>query len=300
MRKLFFLLLFIPALCIGQGRFPFASTAHLGGEVENFGGKLTDGDFASDADWTFNTPWSFSANSALYTDNVGSASLIQDSIDMVSEIDSLTNYRLEFDITSTGSAGISIYGTNSNTYVGPQLYVDGGYVRFWKTDDDWQGGGLTIYASSTSTTADFTIDNIVLTERELGEEMITNGGFDANTDWVLGANWSISGGTANYTDGSSNDLSQTQGTMVAGIEASTYYRISFTIGGSPTAANFVIESTSGQEYKVSTNYTDGTYIIDFTTPASIGDGGLYFDTSSSGTVGNFTIDNISLKKWATD
>ena len=52
-----------------------------------------------------------------------------------------------------------------------------------------------------------TSDNLVLnhTYEELGSELVANGGFDTDSDWVKQAGWTISGGTANFADtGSGN------------------------------------------------------------------------------------------------
>ena len=43
---------------------------------------------------------------------------------------------------------------------------------------------------------------------KLGSELVTNGGFDTDSDWIKGTGWTISGGTANC------DGTQTGNTLI--------------------------------------------------------------------------------------
>ncbi len=61
--------------------------------------------------------------------------------------------------------------------------------------------------------------------RTLGPELVTNGGFDADTDWAKGAGWSIAGGVAIGSPGSSSLLSQDPITIVQTLE----YLVVFTV-----------------------------------------------------------------------
>jgi len=53
-------------------------------------------------------------------------------------------------------------------------------------------------------------------EPGLGSELVTNGGFDTDSDWNKNANWSISGGTANCDGTSNNDINQGLFTPILG------------------------------------------------------------------------------------
>ena len=44
--------------------------------------------------------------------------------------------------------------------------------------------------------------------KTFGSELVTNGGFDSDSDWTKGTGWSISGGTANYNDSANASLYQ--------------------------------------------------------------------------------------------
>jgi len=60
---------------------------------------------------------------------------------------------------------------------------------------------------------------------ELGAELITNGGFDDATGWVLQANWAISGGVASAS-GAGNDAIEWRN---AGLEEDAFYEVALTI-----------------------------------------------------------------------
>ena len=56
-----------------------------------------------------------------------------------------------------------------------------------------------------------------------GEELVTNGSFDTDTDWVKGNSWTIGGGTANYDA----VLSGTATYQSITLEAGKQYNIKF-------------------------------------------------------------------------
>ena len=60
----------------------------------------------------------------------------------------------------------------------------------------------------------------------LGPNLVTNGTFDADSDWTKGDGWSIAGGEAVHSTGSAGDLSQD-----INIEEDAYYRVIFDVGG---------------------------------------------------------------------
>jgi hypothetical protein len=267
-----------------------------GGGVVNM---LSNGTFDDGTDWDFTAAqWSISSQTALFSDGTSSASITQADADMNGSISTNTNYTLTFDLSSAGTANITFYNETENVnYDGPNDYTTGSQVVYFKTAADVLGAGFSIYASESSSTADFTVDNVILKERELDAELITNGTFDTDTDWTYDPSWAIGSGVATFTDGSSGDIYQTDAGMQGSIEADTYYRLTFDISAGAAVAGFSIEATSGQTYVGATTYATDSYVIDFTTPSAIGDGGIYIDCSASSTTGNYTIDNITLKKW---
>ena len=56
---------------------------------------------------------------------------------------------------------------------------------------------------------------------EEGVELITNGNFDTDSDWIKGAGWSISGGTANC-DGTTSDTIRQN----IGLVQNDFYKVS--------------------------------------------------------------------------
>lgn len=57
-------------------------------------------------------------------------------------------------------------------------------------------------------------------------DRVVNGGFDADTDWTKGANWTIAAGKASHAAGSTAALVEAVGTIVA----NEYYLVEYTIG----------------------------------------------------------------------
>jgi hypothetical protein len=129
-----------------------------------------------------------------------------------------------------------------------------------------------------------------------GSEMITDGDFPDATNWTEGANWSISSGVATYDDLGNSALSQVDGDMQSSIAISTDYRITFdiTLSGGDAAYFGIYNSTQGTAYVAFAEYGAGSHVVDFTTPGSIGPGGIAILANTAG--GGFTIDNISLKE----
>ena len=113
--------------------------------------------------------------------------------------------------------------------------------------------------------------------------LITNGGFDADSDWTKGTGWTISGGTAN-SDGTSgsNNLSQS-GILVVGEQ----YEINITI------SNYVsgnVEVSAGASPR-GTITANGTYTFYQTcTPSTT----FYIIANSF----DGSIDNVSVTEYA--
>lgn len=131
----------------------------------------------------------------------------------------------------------------------------------------------------------FTVDNVSLTEDQtFGPELIVNGDFATDSNWVLGTGWSISGGTANQ-DGSNGILRQ--GNVVS---TNTKVKVAFDLsnyGGSgglqvKIAPNiYAVTLTGNGSYTV---FTDGTNSVN---------GDLQI-ISNNGFTGSIT--NISVKE----
>lgn len=130
----------------------------------------------------------------------------------------------------------------------------------------------------------------------LGPEKITNGGFADATSWSASAGVTISSGVCSFDGTSYQSLTQTDANMVTSLSINTDYTIAFDMsnstGGGITVS--IRDGSSGVTYVVSNTYPDGSYSIDFTTPADIGVGGVRFRVGSSSGTGD--MDNVSVKE----
>lgn len=117
-----------------------------------------------------------------------------------------------------------------------------------------------------------------------GEEAVTNGGFDSDTDWNKSAGWNISGGTANNTGwGPPTNLTQSS-SIIAGRQ----YQVTYTVLNR-TSGNIKIYVGSTDATSVDRN-ADGTYTE---THTASGNSIIYIQGTN-----NFigSIDNVSVKE----
>jgi hypothetical protein len=115
-----------------------------------------------------------------------------------------------------------------------------------------------------------------------GEELITNGNFDTDSDWNKGAGWTISGGSLNGSSTTSTAFQINTG-LVSGKIYKVVYTISNYVSGSVR-----IELGSGNVSVGSIRSANGTYIEYI---EALGDDRLYFDGGVSFTG---SIDNVSV------
>ena len=115
----------------------------------------------------------------------------------------------------------------------------------------------------------------------IGPELVTNGGFDTDTDWTKGTGWTIGGGQLVATSAASTSTTQSV-TLVGG----SVYQIT---GGNTAAIQVRIIGGTGQ----SLGYYSGTD-IDRTFTFTAGAGTLLEIVANGTTTG--VIDNISIRK----
>jgi len=125
--------------------------------------------------------------------------------------------------------------------------------------------------------------------------MISNGTFDDGSDWTA-VGWTIGSGYAQYDDGSGDQLTQTAANMVTPLEVSTTYDIAFDFGISAGQGIFALwNSDQSISYPITLGTFTGAqwthYETTFTTPGSIGVGGISFN-GSSGSTNVYQIDNL--------
>lgn len=121
----------------------------------------------------------------------------------------------------------------------------------------------------------------------IGAELLTNGGFDADSDWTKGTGWTISGGVASHAAGSSSNLSQSR----AFVTGKTY-RVSYTISGATagTAAPILSGGATVSGTGVGTN---GLVVQYLTATANH----TAFSINGNATF-NGAVDNVSVKEVA--
>jgi hypothetical protein len=141
---------------------------------------------------------------------------------------------------------------------------------WWRMGDDDDAGGTTI------------TDLAAI----VGSEAITNGNFAADSDWVKGDGWTISGGTAN-SDGSQSGNSNLK--QVAGLDtnAAILYEVTFTVSNrSAGSVRTIVGGSAIGTYRSA----NGTYIE----VLGITGGSNFFIQSDTDFVGS--IDNVSVKQ----
>ena len=123
-----------------------------------------------------------------------------------------------------------------------------------------------------------------------GVELVTNGDFATDTDWVKSTTqWTISGGKANYAGASTSALYQS-----ITLTSAVTYRIRFTVSGATGGGAYVWIGNSagsinylGVSYKY---YADGEHEEVFTMPSSQTTFTFYSNATSS----SYSMDNVTL------
>ena len=120
--------------------------------------------------------------------------------------------------------------------------------------------------------------------RTFGSELVTNGGFDVDSDWIKGTGWTISGGTANQ-DGSNGILRQN-----SVISTNTKVKVTFDLTNYGGSGSLFVKFAPNQ-YPITLN-GNGSYTV-FTDGTNSTNGDLQIITDN-GFVGS--IDNVSVKE----
>ena len=199
------------------------------------------------------------------------------------------SYKLTYNIVSNNNGGLKISGNEIPSVVGNNTY----YFEATAT-------ALEILRNSGVT--DITITNISIIEitddtnlprinyegfsyqDALGSEEVVNGDFATDSDWLKGAGWTISGGTANAAIPVASGLTAIVGALTIG----TTYKLTYTISNY-SAGNIVIQAgwqSSGTSRSANGTYTE--YLV------CAGDTKVAFLGTSSFTG---SIDNVSVKEY---
>lgn len=120
-------------------------------------------------------------------------------------------------------------------------------------------------------------------EAVLTASLLTNGGFDSDTIWTKGTDWTIGSGVASKATGSATDLSETVTFVSGGL-----YRVSFLIAGM-SAGTLTPKFTGGSTVTGTARSADGYYAEELTATAAH----TAFVLSASSTF-NGTVDDVEV------
>jgi hypothetical protein len=279
--------------------------------VQTFGPELiTNGDFATDSDWTYGSSWSIANGKATAT-NSTTGSIYQDVLD-TSKI-----YKATFEITEITSGGLrigigvnfssSLYGyfteTGIYTYYG-QPTTDGllrinplsgtnasidnvSVKEVFDADFDFTRGSSATRVNEQGLIEDVQILSGELVQNgnfeQIGSELVTNGDFATDSDWETQTGWSISNGKANAI--SAPHLSRLQQVNL-GQNINRPYKITFTVSNL-TEGNFKVWFGTAQSDDIS---NDGDYVV-YLTPTTTQQFFIYASGTTTG-----SIDNVSVKE----
>jgi len=265
------------------------------GIVHTLGSELvTNGTFDTDTSWTKDATVTISGGNAVFTSSpTATNGLFQVVGLIVGEV-----YKIAFDIVEYTSGDITMWFGGSQNYLTNQAFSSIGTHSLEMYAPIGSDGRITFGAQSSACT--LKIDNVTVKQitlpaasyfhyydtasksikqlsstGDVGDELVTNGTFDTDTDWVKEAGWSISGGVALHTGTTSENISQVS------LEAGKRYKISWyqsSIGISVyggTLANLVANEI-----------TAGTFSSYFTADGTT----LYFRSNVDGAY----IDNVSV------
>ena len=181
----------------------------------SYGSELAvNGDFTTDSDWSKGSGWSIVNGEAVHTgsgDYIEQGSLVQG-----------TNYKVVIVVTQASGSGFpQIYMgglttamTSPNTYTFDITAQSGDKIKLrglnnCKVDSISvkeilvADGDFTFARSSSATRVN--AEGLIETASVVSTtELVTNGGFDTDSDWTLGSNTTIANGALNFSSATSN------------------------------------------------------------------------------------------------
>ena len=243
----------------------FSSELVQNGDFSELGSELvTNGNFATDSNWTKGTGWTISGGTANFNGGSG-FSLYAGQNYVVGK-----TYKFSYDVLNYVSGGVRI---SFDGQVSQTISSNSTNNTFYHT---YNGGNTNIFIQSVGA-SQFSIDNVSVKQ------------VDPNDRWTLGTGWGLTT-SANW------DTSLTSGNTALeqnySFEAGKNYRLKFDISNNTTGRLFIrLEGASFQSLNSTyTEYADGSYIINFNSTHN----NTVIKFWGNGTYGSFSIDNISL------
>ena len=180
-----------------------------------------------------------------------------------------------------GFPTITLDGTNTIYLYGAQL-EEGSTPSSYIPTSSQQG---------TREAESFTIPSANLpwpTPQYIGDELVTNGTFDTDSDWTKGTGWSISGDTAS-SDGSQTANSQLDSTSNITLEAGKLYLVSYDVVRE--AGTVSISVTTELAYQATTS--SGTYSYEVLATGGTRTVKIRANSSFIGSVDNISVREIN-------
>jgi hypothetical protein len=171
-------------------------------------------------------------------------------------------------------------------------YFDDISLRKITFSDDWTAGDGwgPKFALTAPSLGDEELSNGDFSSVTEGSDLVTNGGFDADSDWSKGSGWSIGSGVATWTFGSGNgNLGQT--ILTAGHQ----YRITYDVTANTGDQDFKLAVGTDASQTVLPQTVDTGHSVDF-----IAAGTDFLLRCTNGTGGAISIDNIVVKEITLD
>jgi len=267
---------------------------------------ISNGSFDTDSDWVKGTGWSIQGNSAVYSDGAKFSQFRQQLVN-----NNTSNYQLSLDVTINsgqfrvkfGSNNYDIISQSGSYKINGLFNANNTFITFEDYDD---------------ISSDFSIDNVsvkeVLVNREsnvtntgaverdieashdanfvhpLGDELVSNGTFDVDSDWIKQTGWSISGGKANH-DGLSAYKKISQ---LITTEIGKTYQYKVHISNLSTGQFYIMarqNSEFGAFYFNNIETENGDYTFTFTAVTT-----LTSIVLQNGDNNTLSIDNVSVKE----
>ena len=214
-------------------------------------------------------------------------------------------YKISFNVSDYQSGSITAWagGSQNSTF---NNTVSGNGLKTIIIEDTKSTNGYLVFGNLN--TGNYSLDNISVKEitddtdiprinyedfsyeEVLGEELVVNGGFDTDSDWIIGGAWDVSNGEANFNGLSAGSSITTNLEMTSGKE----YEIKFSITSGTARFRFQNNSNSDLFSNIPLSiYTENEYVLrgiaTNTTQLKI-----YAVNTGGGQA--FSIDNVSIKE----
>ena len=292
-------------------------TLHSVKPLKTLGSELiTNGDFATDSNWTEGTGWTISGGTANQdgTNGILRQNNVVSTNTKVKATFDLTNYGgsgnltlkfapTSYPITLTGNGSYTVFTNGTNSLNGDlQIITSGGFVgsignvsvkEVIDADFDFTRGTAATRVNSQGLIEDVQILSGELVQNgdfeQIGSELVTNGDFATDSDWTLESGWSISNGKLLGTLSNSTNAYQAEV-----LEAGRIYQITYEISNySQGGVRFQLAGGGGTVSGTS-NLSNGVFTE--TLKATVNHTSIRFRSLT--TDGGFTgsIDNVSVKE----